>query len=282
MSARLTAIEALAVHPATAGLVCDFDGVLSPIVADPTTSAMPAQVASALRRLARRLGLVAVISGRPLAFLHERVPVPGIPLLGSYGIEQLRHGEPHMAPEAREWLHKVRSAGDQLREHFAGWRGVRVEEKAVSVAVHWRQAEDVEAASAEIRRVTALIGKATGLRAEPGKLVSELRPPINVDKGSAIAALLTEERPEVIAYAGDDLGDIPALQAVREAGGYALVVDHGAETDPRLLKLADQSFHGTEAFGRWLTELADAVERRVSAGFLTIRGLQRFPTSCSR
>lgn len=266
MSARPTAIEALAAHPATAGLVCDFDGVLSPIVTDPTASAMPAQVASAIGRLARHLGFVAVISGRPLAFLRERVPVPGIPLLGSYGIEQLRHGQPHLAPAAREWVPKAREAYDQLKEHFADWRGVRVEEKAVSVAVHWRQAEDAEAASAEIRRVTAAIGTATGLRVEPGKLVSELRPPIDVDKGSTMAALLAEERPEVIAYAGDDLGDIPALRAVREAGGYALVVDHGAETDSRLLGLADQIFHGTEAFGRWLTDLAGAVERRVSAG----------------
>lgn len=264
MSARPTAIEALAVHPATAGLVCDFDGVLSPIVADPTTSAMPAQVTSALCRLAGCLGLVAVISGRPLAFLHERVRVPGIPLLGSYGIEQLRHGEARMVPEAREWLHKVRSAGDQLREHFADWPGVWVEEKAASVAVHWRQAEDQEAAAHEIRRVTAIVSAGTGLREEPGKLVSELRPPINVDKGSAMAALLNEEKPEVIAYAGDDLGDIPALRAVREAGGYALVVDHGEETDPRLLALADQSFRGTEAFCRWLTALADAVEQHAS------------------
>jgi trehalose 6-phosphate phosphatase len=264
MSARPAAIEALAARPATAGLICDFDGVLSPIVADPTTSAMSPQVASALGRLARCLGLVAVISGRPLAFLRERVPVAGIPLLGSYGIEQFRQGEAYMAPEAREWLHKVRGASEQLREHFANWPGVRIEEKAVSVAVHWRQAHDQDAASAEIRRVTAGIGAATGLRAEPGKLVSELRPPIDVDKGSAIAALLAEGKPEVIAYAGDDLGDIPALRAVREAGGYALVVDHGAETDLRLLRLADESFHGTEAFGRWLTELADAAEFRVS------------------
>jgi len=102
MSARPTAIEALAARPQAAGLVCDFDGVLSPIVADATTSAMPPQVASALGRLARCLGLVAVISGRPLAFLRERVPVPGIPLLGSYGIEQFRHGESHMVPGAQE------------------------------------------------------------------------------------------------------------------------------------------------------------------------------------
>jgi trehalose 6-phosphate phosphatase len=264
MGARPSAIAAITADPAAAGLVCDFDGVLSPIVADPTTSALAPEVGATLARLARHLGLVAVISGRPLAFLRERVAVPGIPLLGSYGIEQYREGACHMAPEAEGWLHKVGDAADQLKKHFANWPGVRIEEKAVSVAAHWRQAKDQEAAAAEIRRRTDSIAAATGLRVEPGKLVAELRPPIAVDKGSAMATLMADEKPAVIAYAGDDLGDVPALQAARDAGGYALVVDHGEETDPQLLRLADQTFHGTDAFARWLTELADAAELRTA------------------
>jgi trehalose 6-phosphate phosphatase len=262
MTARLTALEALAAQPAVSALICDFDGVLTPIVDDPTTSAMSDQVASALGRLTRHLGLVAVLSGRPLAFLQKRIQVPGVPLLGSYGIEQLRDGATVLAPGTQPWLGKVRSAAEQLAGHFADWPGVRVEEKAVSVAVHWRQAENQEAAEAEIIRVTTGIAEATGLRPEPGKLVSELRPPIDVDKGSAVNELLRGQDPTVVAYAGDDLGDIPALQMVRDQyDGYALVVDHGAETDQELLELASQTFHGPEAFGSWLTELADAVER---------------------
>ena len=129
----------------------------------------------------------------------------------------------------------------------------------MSVAVHWRQAPDHGAAADEVRRVTARIAADTGLRLEPGKLVEELRPPIDVDKGSAISALIATEKLTTIAYAGDDLGDIAALRAVREADGYALVVDHGSETDPRLLELADQTYEGTEGFADWLAELADAI-----------------------
>ena len=82
---------------------------------------------------------------------------------------------------------------------------------------------------------------------------------MNVDKGSAVAGLLAESGLTTAAYAGDDLGDIPALRAVHDAGGYALVVDHGPETDPRLLELADQTFAGTGEFSAWLAGLADAV-----------------------
>src|ERR1700759_4206278 len=81
MSSRPTAIEALAGSPSTSALVLDFDGVLSPIVDDPTTRAVPRRVVASLRRLAGSLGLLAVVSGRPVEFLENRVPVPGMPLL---------------------------------------------------------------------------------------------------------------------------------------------------------------------------------------------------------
>ena len=259
MSSRPTALEALAEDPASSGLVLDFDGVLSPIVEDPTTSAMPDQVAAILGRLARQLGLLAVMSGRPVDFLADRVPVAGVPLLGSYGIEQIRDGVRQIDPDVKKWLAPVREASRTLSDLLAGTPGIRVEEKSVSVVVHWRQTADHAAAADEVRRVTARVAAETGLRLEPGKLVEELRPPIEVDKGSAISALLASRKLATVAYAGDDLGDIPALRAVREDGGYALVVDHGSETDPRLLELADQTYDGTEGFAAWLAELADAI-----------------------
>lgn len=261
MSDRVTAAEALAADPGRSGLVLDFDGVLAPIVADPTTSALPDRAADSLGRLAARLGLVAIISGRPAAFLAERVNLPGVPLLGSYGMEQSTDGVRQIDSEAEKWLGQVQAAGRTLREELAGSPGIRVEEKSVSVAVHWRQAPDHAAAAADVRRITTRIADELGLRLDPGKLVEELRPPIDIDKGSAITALLAAHRDvSVFAYAGDDLGDIPALRAARDAGGYALVIDHGSETDPRLLELADETFHGTEAFADWLRELADKVD----------------------
>jgi trehalose 6-phosphate phosphatase len=261
MSDRVEAAEALAADPGRSGLVLDFDGVLAPIVADPTTSALPDGVAASLGRLAGRLGLVAILSGRPAAFLAERVGLPGVPLLGSYGMEQSTDGVRRLDPEAEKWLGQVQAAGRTLREELAGSAGIRVEEKSVSVAVHWRQAPDQAAAAEDVRRVTTRIADDLGLRLEPGKLVEELRPPIDIDKGSAISALLAAHGDlSTFAYAGDDLGDLPALRAARDAGGYALVIDHGPETDPRLLELADETFPGTGAFADWLGKLADTVD----------------------
>jgi trehalose 6-phosphate phosphatase len=260
VSARPTAIEALAEDPANSGLILDFDGVLSPIVEDPTTSAMPDRVVTILRQLAARLGLLAIMSGRPVEFLADRVPVAGVPLLGSYGMEQIRDGVRRIHPDVKKWLGPVREASRALGDSLAAWPGIRVEEKSVSVAVHWRQAPDHAAAASEVRRVTERIAAETGLRLEPGKLVVELRPPVDVDKGSAISALIAAQKLSTVAYAGDDVGDIPALDVVREAKGYALVVDHGPETDSGLLRRADQIFEGTEGFAAWLAELVAAID----------------------
>ena len=259
MSDRAEAVEALAAEPARSGLVLDFDGVLSPIIADPTASMLPDRVAAALLRLSGRLGLLAVISGRPVAFLEERIRIPGVPLLGSYGIERSVDGARGIDQDAAMWTPQVGEAAKTLRELLAGSPGLRVEEKPVSVAVHWRQAPDHAAAAEEVRRVTARLADETGLRLEPGKLVEELRPPVDVDKGSALASLL-DANPNltVVAYAGDDLGDGPALLKAHDCGGYALVIEHGRETDPRLLDLADETYPGTESFADWLGKLEDA------------------------
>jgi trehalose 6-phosphate phosphatase len=259
VTARPTAIEALAAQSAAAALVLDFDGVLAPIVEDPETSSMPEQVATSLAELVPALGTVAVLSGRPASFLASRVRVPGVRLLGSYGMEEITDGNGQLSPAAARWLAAVGHARDELTGLLAMLPGVRIETKPASVAVHWRQAPDRAVAATQVATATARVAAATGLRLEPGKLVSELRPPIDIDKGSALTALIREVRPVVTVYAGDDLGDLPALRVVREAGGYGLAVDHGAETDPRLLAAADEVVAGTGGLAAWLADLARAV-----------------------
>ena len=258
---RPTAIEALAKHPAASALILDFDGVLSPIVDDPTMSALPEGTEATLRNLAGTLGLLAVISGRQVEFLEDRVRVPGVPLLGSYGMEQSWDGERQFDPEAKTWLHRVRAARQSLSAQLEFDQGIRLEEKSVSVAVHWRQAPDHDVAGRRVREVATRVAAETGLRLEPGKLVEELRPPIAMDKGTAVTRLLAQRTSgnlTTLAYVGDDLGDLPALQVVKDDGGYALVVDHGHETDQRLLDIADETFDGTDGFAAWLARLAEA------------------------
>lgn len=254
--AALTA--ALTASPPRAALVLDFDGVLAPISADPAASTLDLATADALARLATRLGVVAVLSGRPLSFLQERADVAGLALHGSYGVQWSGPDGEHVLAEVAAWQPAIDTATAALHARFDDAEGVHVEDKGIGVAVHWRRAPDRAAAAERVAEVTADLAGSTGLGAEPGKMVIELRPPLGEDKGTALHRIAGQLA--FVAYLGDDLGDLPAMAAARALGGCAVAVAHGAETDPRLLAAADVVLDGTAEVAAWLSELAGTLE----------------------
>lgn len=248
-------IAYLTASPLAAGLIMDFDGVLAPIVDAPGESRMLEGTAELLTDIAARLKVVAVLSGRELAFLRERVRVERVLLLGTYGLEELRDGVAHVHPEVSRWLTAVEVARAELHRMLDNVAGIQVEDKGISVGVHWRRAADQARAEDLVKQATTQLSLATGLLRAPGKLVIELRPPVPWTKGTAVQQLITREGLIRIGYAGDDLGDLPALQLVSRLGGRALVVEGGAETPPEVAACATRTFDGVEHFARWLGTL---------------------------
>lgn len=243
--------------PARACLVLDFDGTLAPIVADPATSALPAATREVLRALAGRLGRVAVVSGRPAVFLADRVGVDGVQLVGLYGLEHVEGDA--VVPDDRVAAHKpaLDSAKAALVTAVAGWPGAELEDKGRALAVHWRRAADRTGAAEALRDAVRAVAGA--LQVEDGKMVVELRPPVPADKGTAVRQLA--EGFDEVAFVGDDLGDLPALQHVARAGGLAVVVEHGEETDPRLRAAAGVLVEGTDGAAAWLAGVAARTAR---------------------
>jgi trehalose 6-phosphate phosphatase len=247
------AADDLAAYAGRAGLVLDFDGVLAPIVDQPEDSRLLPGTAEVLERLAGRLAVVAVVSGRPTSFLGDHVAASGVRLIGSYGLEE--------DPSVAEWLPRVEAAITTLTRLFpVNGSGIAVERKAVSVAVHWRLATDRSHAEERVIAAVREIGDDTGLRVEPGKCVLELLPPVTVDKGTVVERIVAERQLSTLAYAGDDKGDLPALRAAISAGGHALVVDHGPETRAELRAIASETFDGVEALAAWLAGLAERLD----------------------
>lgn len=121
--------------PATAGIFSDFDGTLSPIVADPELAEPLPGIAPLLGELARRYRVVAVVSGRPVEFLAAHLPA-SILLAGLYGLEVQHLGEPQTDPEAERWRTVVSAAATRIRA--AAPPGVLVEPKGLSVTFHYR------------------------------------------------------------------------------------------------------------------------------------------------
>lgn len=252
---RSPLLDRLSAEPRRSALFLDFDGVLAPIVDDPTASRMPDDVGATVAALAGRLGVVAVVSGRPAAFLGERAAIPAARRLGLYGLEEWHDGRAVARPEAARWQAPVVEAKTMLRTALADLDGVTIEDKGLSVAVHWRNAADRTAAGQAVAAAVRRAAEVTGLAGEPGKLVEELRPPVDWDKGAAVRAVAGEVDASAVAYLGDDLGDLAAFRAARELGGWAVAVDHGEETPTELLEAADLVVEGTQGVAALLAEL---------------------------
>jgi trehalose 6-phosphate phosphatase len=194
-----------------------------------------------------------------VAALAERLPVPGLALVGNYGWEY-RHGTKEwVLPGAASWREPVRAAtralaGDARVRGLGAW----VEGKALSVSVHFRTATDPVPAGLELQPLVETVGRQLGLRVHPGRLVWELLPPVDVDKGHALAALLTEQRPSAAIYAGDDLGDLSAWVALHAFGGIPLAVGVASSEAPaELFTACDLVLSSPHELQQFLGRLAE-------------------------
>ncbi len=254
----MTVLGPFAADPAHAAVIVDFDGTLAPIVADPPDATPLPEVAATLGRLTRSFGRVAVVSGRPVAFLRDRLPVEGLALFGQYGIERFEGTEVTTAPAAARWADAVRRAADEAEAELPG---LFVERKGnVAVGLHWRRRPDLEVKATDLGRRLAA---ASGLRLEPGRQTLELRPPLDVDKGTAVEDIAATASAAL--FIGDDRGDLAAFDTLTrlvDEGRLAHAVRvavQSAETPAELLERADLVVPGPQGALRLLDELAALV-----------------------
>ena len=212
----------------------DFDGTLTPIVDRPDAVAMPEAGAAALERLAaRRDTLVAVVSGRGLADVEARVGVAGIYYVGNHGMEIRGPALTRVLDAAREARPRLAAAARELGDRIGGLPGVILEDKTLTLSVHYRLAAD-EAAGATRDAVRA-VARDQRLRVTEGKKVLELRPDVDWHKGSAIRFLvdtvMSDARGTVpVLFVGDDATDEDAFREIRGWGDGVLVSPEPRET----------------------------------------------------
>lgn len=204
-------LDALRRRAPQAALLFDFDGTLSATVDDPDRAEPLPGVAERLDALAARYRTVAVISGRPVAFLLAHLPTT-VSLSGQYGLERAEGGAVVEVAGAARWAASIDEAVVELRA--AGPEGLRVEPKGLTATVHWRERPDHEAAA---RALAERVGERLGLARHEAKASVELRPPVSVDKGSELRRLVIGATAAL--YVGDDVGDLPAIAALHDLGG---------------------------------------------------------------
>ena len=209
----------------------DFDGTLSDIVDDPAAAALVPGAEKALTALAA-LYPVAVLSGRGLDDIRERIGIPGLWYAGSHGFEMVDpDGNYHHNETAAAAVPVLEQAAAELTERMSSIPGVRVEHKRYAVAVHYRNA--AEGAAASVTAAVHEVGRRLGLRVTSGRMVVELRPNLDWDKGRTLEWIAREvDGTETLLpiFIGDDLTDEDAFDSVLH-DGIGIVVAHSEDGD---------------------------------------------------
>ena len=220
----------------------DFDGTLAPIDDDPDAPELPPANRRAVEQLVDHPDtLVAVVSGRQLADLRSRVGVDGVRYAGNHGLEYTVDGEREIHPEAEARMDDLRAVREELGGRLSEMAGVHVENKAVTLTVHYRRATDA-AAEDVMAVVEEVVGPVEGLETGSGKMIVEVKPTVDWHKG-AIVERLREEVPDSwrTVYVGDDTTDEDAFRVLDEGDFGVLVGERPTAADYRVPAQSDVS-----------------------------------------
>ncbi len=252
---RTEATALLAHHPAC--IFTDIDGTLSPIIADPRAATVPDATRSALAALAERTAVVA-LTGRSVTDAKRMLGLDTVVYSGNHGAEWWEHGSVHVEPTAEPYLERVREVAGAVQRGITT-PGTLLEDKGVSLSVHYRNATQPDAARSFI--LDFLGTHAEGMTIREGKMVVEVRPPVALSKGEAVRSYIRRQGLAAAIVLGDDRTDAEAfavLGGMREDGIVrGLCVAVATDDAPaELLESADYALADAEAVGRFLTWLS--------------------------
>jgi trehalose-phosphatase len=212
----------------------DYDGTLAPIVSQPEKALLSDSLRRALQALVMHAP-VAILSGRDLDDVRQRVNISAIVYAGSHGFDIA--GPRGLRKElATEFLPRLDMVEKEVGKQLAGIPGAHVERKRFSIAAHYRNVNESDIHKVE-RAVSEVAARHRELRKMDGKKVYELLPDIDWDKGKAVLWLLENqglERAKVRPiYIGDDRTDEDAFRALGQRGVGILVSEQPRATAAR-------------------------------------------------
>jgi len=224
-------------------LLSDLDGTLIPIADRPEMAALPLETRGLLRTLVKnRHYTVGIVSGRALADLKAKVNVEGIVYAGNHGLEIEGFGSNFLEPIAEEMRPFFQILNQVLSATFRGVKGVFVENKGLTLSVHYRSVDDIEETGVRdaFDRVTNPLNVTGRIKITQGKKVYEIRPPVDWDKGKAIAWLIAKcrdvkgKRGALPVYLGDDLTDEDGFKVIEKNNGISIFV--GEQSFPSMAR----------------------------------------------
>ena len=159
----------------------------------------------------------------------------------------------------------LEEAKAMVEQEVADIKGCLVEDNTFSVSVHYRMVAEGEDRERVEQAVDAVLEKMPMLKRTEGKMVYEMRPSADWDKGKAVAWLLEQIRSELDGeelfpvYIGDDVTDEDAFRVMAELGGIGIIVSDSAVEDGTAAKFA---LHNPLQVIQFLGHFAANAERR--------------------
>jgi len=244
------------------GLITDMDGTLSPIVPKPDDAYPTDKNRDLLRQLNEKIALVAAVSGRAADDLYKRIQLDELVYAGNHGLERWRDGKVVVAPDVQPYRPAIEKALFDVQQHLS--EGMMVEDKGATLSIHYRNTADPQAEVERLEPIMQAIGDQHQLKIYQGRMIFEVRPPIEINKGTVFRDLIAEHQLDAAIFIGDDTTDADALKMakkLREAGDcYAFGVGVWSDDVPSLVVESSDMLvagvSGVEDFLAWMVESA--------------------------
>lgn len=212
-------------------LFADFDGTLTPIVEPPSLVYLSAETRTLLEQLSRQSKItLAIISGRALTDIQTRAGMAGLIYAGNHGLEICGPGFHFIDPEAAAQREALQQLAEKLSARMQTIAGACVENKGLTVSIHFRQVADRQVD--EVVRVVraAVTPRHRQWQLAIGKMAYEIKPRVDWHKGAALHWIKDRVgKPKAIAiYLGDDFTDEDAFAVL--PNGITVKVGHVEET----------------------------------------------------
>ena len=214
-------------------LLSDYDGTLTPIVNRPDEAVLPPGVKEKLRALAQKSNFsVGLISGRPLSQVKVLVGIEGIYYAGNHGVEIEGPGLSFIHPAALASQAEIKDLARQFLAKLGSTEGVIVEDKGLSLGIHYRQVKkgDENSVAKIFHQITAPLLQEEKIKVNPGKKIWEVKLPIDWHKGTAVKTIIDEIKrlPKceqlLTIYLGDDVTDEDAFRIIHRPEGWSIFV----------------------------------------------------------
>lgn len=229
-------------------ILLDYDGTLTEIVKKPSLAKLTSARRYFLKQLARHKKIIiGIVSGRSLKDVKSKVKVPGIYYIGNHGFEMEGPKLKRLHPKAKKFKPLLKKIARQLNCQLKQIKGIMVEDKGLTLSVHYRLAKKTAEKNARqiLFKVLQKYLRAKQVKLTFGKKVFEIRPPLSWHKGKAVTWILKSLKigKAIPFYFGDDETDEDAFRALKKKGITIRVGKRRGTAAQYLFKNVDQVYN---------------------------------------